>query len=699
MNKRFILNSLALLGIAWMTISAHGQSSLLPNLEDRLSSAIDIKRSPTAVDIEFQLLGLHYQVQRKVGTLDDTAAGWEDWGTPIFAGGPGTIMRVLVPDPASPPPIDPATPADTFRFHLSTIQGQGQVLVSWVDSNSGDIASVILNRSVPSGFPPFWNRRITGPDYQLTITHLGIAYEPGELPPVSSPAVPLTDPTLLKLTDAWDAGELNSVPSGSSGQTNLTNGTTDYFRAQLVKPDGQGGWIPITNPEDATDTDGDGLADWIEFLAETGSNPFLADTDGDGVSDYDEVIGGSDPANFLDRAFDSSRPPAYADVWIDPNADLNGHPADGSRDLPFDEFKEAIAAAPAGSLIGVKAGFYNLQPDLNPVVIDKELRFVAVDGPEQTLVAFSLGAADGSGIRIVDPSFANGAYSAVTWEHGMDPEGENEELPADPMTVEFHGFRFIKGLKAISFFTLPGTKLVLANCYLNGLLCGVAECHSSEILVLGCQVAESGDVERSSLSGASLGHGVFYLRGNSQGEFWNTTIVDSLKQPDHGTIHLEQNASIKVRNSILWESFTEAFVSNSLPGDIGSPLNAHRYRVLTVDDPDEGEIVDPLVEDSTDTTPGSAYQRLNLLSRLDVQSSLLFTSEEPGGVFDNPFPSPNPLAPNLPYEQDIEAEIFQPHYLPPDFDPLFPQEIHDAINTRYLSYSLATMDDHRLWTA
>ena len=54
--------------------------------------------------------------------------------------------------------------------------------------------------------------------------------------------------------------------------------------------------------QELVDTDGDGLADFVEThtgtfvdAADTGTDPLDPDSDGDGESDGDEVLGGGDP--------------------------------------------------------------------------------------------------------------------------------------------------------------------------------------------------------------------------------------------------------------------------------------------------------------------------------------------------------------------------------------------------------------------
>jgi hypothetical protein len=59
--------------------------------------------------------------------------------------------------------------------------------------------------------------------------------------------------------------------------------------------------------DDYVDTDGDGLADWEEFLATWGylSLPNMSDTDGDGVDDLNEILNETDPSIACDNNLDS----------------------------------------------------------------------------------------------------------------------------------------------------------------------------------------------------------------------------------------------------------------------------------------------------------------------------------------------------------------------------------------------------------
>lgn len=59
--------------------------------------------------------------------------------------------------------------------------------------------------------------------------------------------------------------------------------------------------------DDYSDSDGDGLADWEEYLATWGfpTNPNLVDTDSDGVDDLDEILNGTDPLEPCENLLDT----------------------------------------------------------------------------------------------------------------------------------------------------------------------------------------------------------------------------------------------------------------------------------------------------------------------------------------------------------------------------------------------------------
>lgn len=59
--------------------------------------------------------------------------------------------------------------------------------------------------------------------------------------------------------------------------------------------------------DDYSDSDGDGLADWEEYLSTWGfpTNPNLVDTDSDGVEDLDEILNGTDPLDPCENLLDS----------------------------------------------------------------------------------------------------------------------------------------------------------------------------------------------------------------------------------------------------------------------------------------------------------------------------------------------------------------------------------------------------------
>ncbi|WP_346839108.1 hypothetical protein [Microbulbifer sp. SAOS-129_SWC] len=92
---------------------------------------------------------------------------------------------------------------------------------------------------------------------------------------------------------AGDVGELKD--SDSDGVFDV-----DESRGLMISVNGGTPFVVRSNPA-RSDTDGDGLPDFVEY--QVGSNPSNGDTDGDGLSDYDEFSAGqfSQYAPFVDR--------------------------------------------------------------------------------------------------------------------------------------------------------------------------------------------------------------------------------------------------------------------------------------------------------------------------------------------------------------------------------------------------------------
>jgi hypothetical protein len=99
---------------------------------------------------------------------------------------------------------------------------------------------------------------------------------PPTTPTVTPEATPGTGATPQAQTPTELAPVVPATPPSIPAPTPVTPGSTSTT--------GQ----PGMNPNDKTDTDGDGLTDYQE-VSIYHTNPFVADTDGDGLTDGDEV--------------------------------------------------------------------------------------------------------------------------------------------------------------------------------------------------------------------------------------------------------------------------------------------------------------------------------------------------------------------------------------------------------------------------
>ena len=664
-----IVSTTLLIGVLVSNSIAETAPGLQPEVLD--NTIISSSDEAGNVDLRvFTNLGYTYEVEQSadLGATPSPDAWSQIWS----AYGLGHELALRVYDAPPPPPgnPNPPPPIPSFSFHLMEMAGSGDIVVSWMDGGSD--FSIVISETLPESNLPIWQQRIddvplAAPDgdYTLTIYAFWVVYDPDTMPPVNPPPLGANDPTLKKLTDVWDDLDPGETFTGGGGSS-VSSGDRDYYRVRVNTPD----------------SDGDGLFDWQEFLPGCNSNPFLADTDGDGFNDLAEKLAGTDAGDFRIRPYDSAHPPAVADIWVDAGADLGGFEADGSKDLPFPTILEGIEAAAPGDLVGVRAGDYEIDIGSSTYDLQKPLQLVAVDGPKKTILALRDDEANVS-IRVSNPDFKGGIYTSAVWSHGMATVGAGEELSADPMTVQFHGFRIVGGYKAPAFFVLPGVRMVFANCYLNSLLCGLAECHSSEITVLNCQIAECGDGDNFTrhAGGSTLPPGIIFLRGKSMGEFWHCSMIDNVKEEDHGTIHLIEEAGIVMRNSILWEADNDDLGGNEV-GDYSDPFDNRRSRVLTVAD-EFGNVFDPIKEDSEEPAPfDNKWLVLDLFDRLDVQSTVLFTAQVPHAPFDppvDPFPSPAGGGPNPEFLGDSFFLFDEP------YEGSFEDIVRD-LRTRRLSY-------------
>ena len=423
--------------------------------------------------------------------------------------------------------------------------------------------------------------------------------------------------------------------------------------------------LKYTDEPNTGDFDGDGLSNQDELSF--GTDPFLADTDGDGFNDGYEHTEGTDPLDLRSQPFDSAHPPSVANVWVDVNSIVSTPSIrDGSRDFPWQTIAQGIAAAQPGDLIAIKAGDYAWDVGSNVYYL-KPLRFVGVDGPAATRVTFYDDSFGTTGMMVVsnpvwEANHFDPDHPSINWVMGPYVAGADWIPGPNPMSVEFYGIHFTEGYKAPLFYVRPDTRLVLSNCYLNSLLCGVAQCDSSELIMLNCQAVENGDVSRIQLftdTPAMPPPEVVYLRGHSIGSLWQCSFVDNVKEDGYGTISVMDQANLVLRNSILWENECPYFGGT----EKGNPRSDY---LLPTDDLRKK----PLFIASTATA--------------DVQSCLIYDPTLPITAF----PPPPGGAPNL-----ASTTANEPHfdfwksgdtYANPDISLMHKR---DDLRTRRLGYS------------
>ena len=128
--------------------------------------------------------------------------------------------------------------------------------------------------------------------------------------------------------------------------------------------------------DEFTDTDGDGLSDYVETGTgncagrhDTGTDPNDRDSDDDGIEDGTEVLLGSDPNS-------ASSLPSAAEVWVD--FAFSGFEL-GSAQQPFDSVAEGILVVSPGGTVKIKGDTAaNVSPETPR--IEKAMRIDAVNG-------------------------------------------------------------------------------------------------------------------------------------------------------------------------------------------------------------------------------------------------------------------------------------------------------------------------------
>ncbi len=585
----------------------------------------------------------------------------------------------------SPIPPDPE-PFPLYSFMVQSLwnwPSPGKSYVTWYQG--GLRLSTIVNNyfDYPSIAPIFWTDVInagTPNAFRLSFDQWGLSSLPGAdpqaIPGDVTPTLTLPQQDYLsKLTNS--TAYISSHPN-PGGQNAISNniptgppGPKKYYRIEIACPD----------------SDGDGLYDYEEFDA--GTNPFQADSDGDGFSDFVEVRGGSKAMDPRDFPFDSAHPPAYADLWVDAN---HSGSSTGTREEPYNgnfPLNSAYNNAAPNALIAVRAGSYVWDFTSN-TSISKPVRFVAVDGPGTVHLKFY---DDGGGLISVRFVVYNPAYESEvglptddTWNPNFPVGGPDVIPPANPMTLEFHEFHFTDGVKAPLFYLRPKCRLVLANCYLNSLLCGVAQCDSSEIYLLNSQIVENGDTSRVNYGPTQrltmAPPGVVRLRGNARAQIWHCTFADNVKDAfdvptgpgesytvSYGTVTLEGKSQAVIRNSIFWET-------NWAQSDQSAYLGGRQWDIT---DPP----TDPLDKhEKPEFRPATSAFRATSIkvastATADVQSCMVWDSNN-----TSVYPSPPGGAGNLPTSSNPLFTFY--NSTTADLDPM----VHD-LRTRRLGYSSA----------
>ena len=443
--------------------------------------------------------------------------------------------------------------------------------------------------------------------------------------------------------------------------------------------------LKYTDEPNTGDFDGDGLSNQDELSL--GTDPFLADTDGDGFNDGYEHTEGTDPLDLRSQPFDSAHPPSVASLWVDANAVIPKNitafdTGDGSRDYPFTTLTAALKAAHAGDLIAVRAGNYEWDTH-DFQYFTQPLRIIGVDGPAATHIT-NMRESDGTPTKGTWISIANPAWESAendgnnnyAWSMSEVVAGRDHVPGPNPMKVEFYGFHFTEGFKAPLFYVRPECQLVLCNCYLNSLLCGVAQCDSSKLVMLGCQIAENGDTSRVSFTVTMPPPGVVYLRGHSEAEIWHCSFVDNVKDLyveldgagvahsiGHGTINAQDESKLTLRNSLLWENdFPSQFGSLFLGGNERN--NPHEF-----------------------SDPETEYRKHQLqvtdTATADVQSCLIYNPDAP----TVPYPHPTGGASNLPSNQNPFIYFWNSNFADPDAEKRLDAKQHD-LRTRRLGYRM-----------
>ncbi|MCP4090463.1 MAG: CRTAC1 family protein [Gammaproteobacteria bacterium] len=154
------------------------------------------------------------------------------------------------------------------------------------------------------------------------------------------------------LNDFWEVAFTNTNPNNPDGDGDgLSDGEEVDLGSDPNNPDTDSGgaydglevsigadpFNPADDQDSVTDTDGDGLNDFVE--AQLGTNPVLVDTDGGGVNDGDEVETGNDPLDASDDGIDvdADGDGLSYEREIEYRSDPNNPDTDGDRLLDGEE--------------------------------------------------------------------------------------------------------------------------------------------------------------------------------------------------------------------------------------------------------------------------------------------------------------------------------------------------------------------------
>ena len=174
---------------------------------------------------------------------------------------------------------------------------------------------------------------------------------------------------------------------------------SDSFRYRANDGTSDGNVATVTLA--ATDSDGDGLADFIED--EIGSSSNSSDTDGDGASDLEEYLAGSDPT----RDESNTPPDTVSDGYVVSSrktlsVNVGAGFLSNDIDADGDTLTAKLVSSPAGTLTLFADGSFQFTPAPDFVLTDS-FQYKSNDGQSDGDVAtVTLAAADSDGDGLAD---------------------------------------------------------------------------------------------------------------------------------------------------------------------------------------------------------------------------------------------------------------------------------------------------------